>query len=250
MNDPHSAGCSGSQGGLIIRTFQGICFDLFSTLVHRVPGNPFFRDVARELDVDLGLWKPTYDELHDKTMEGTVPGIVERICLAAESAGAHRSTDVVRAAVTRHFPAMMAGFEVDPQAVPLLRQIREQGYSLALVSNASDHAEWIFDGLGLRPYFDVAVFSHRIKQLKPHPGIYLHTIDQLGIPGSSCAFIGDGQHHELLGARGVGMATILVDRRLPHSGSARAEADLVVDDLAAVPDALSTLSASPLPLQN
>lgn len=234
----------------IIRTFQGICFDLFSTLVHQVPGRPFLRNVAQEIDVDLEQWKHTYDELYDKTMEGTVPGIVERICLATEMAGVSCSTDAVRAAVKRHFPDMMAGFKVDTQAVPLLRQIREQGHLLALVSNASDHAEWIFDGLGLRRYFDVTVFSYRVKKLKPRPGIYLHTIDQLGIPGSSCAFIGDGQHHELLGARDVGMATILVDRQLPHSGSAQAEADLVVTDLAAVPDALSALSTSSIPLRN
>ncbi|MGW1142875.1 HAD family hydrolase, partial [Streptomyces zhihengii] len=195
-------------------------------MVHRTPGNPFFRDVAKDLGLDLDGWKPAYDKLHDETMEGVVPGIVERISLSAKATGVHLSSDEVRTAVERHFPSMVAGFEVDPQSVPLLKQLREQGLSLALVSNASDHAEWIFDRLGLREFFDVTVFSHRVKRLKPHPDIYLRATDQLGVSGTSCAFIGDGQHHELGGARRVGMASILIDRRLPHSDSARDEADL------------------------
>jgi putative hydrolase of the HAD superfamily len=231
-----------ATGGVNISTYQGVCFDLFSTLVHRTPGNPFFRDVAKELGLDLESWKPLYDDLHDETMEGTVPGIVERILLSAQATGVPCIPDDVRAAVEHHFPGMVASFEVDPQSLPLLKRLREQGLSLALVSNASDHAEWIFDRLGLREYFDVTVFSHRVKRLKPHPDIYLNATDQLGVSGSSCAFVGDGQHHELAGARGVGMAAILIDRRLAHSDSARAEADIVLDDLAGVPDALEELS--------
>ncbi|MEU6862341.1 HAD family hydrolase [Streptomyces sp. NPDC046876] len=227
-----------------MHTFQGVCFDLFSTLVHRKPGNPFFREVAQDLGLDLEAWKPAYDKLHDETMAGTVPGIVERISLAAKATGATCSPDAVRTAVTRHFPGMAASFEVDAEAVPLLSHLREQGLALALVSNASDHAEWIFDRLGLREYFDVTVFSHRVRILKPQPGIYLHATDQLGVSARACAFVGDGQHHELAGARGVGMATVLLDRGLSHTESARAEADVVLDGLAGVPGALEHLATA------
>ncbi|MEV7596884.1 HAD family hydrolase [Kitasatospora sp. NPDC089797] len=226
--------------------FQGVCFDLFSTLVHRKPGNPFFRDVANDLGLDLEAWKKAYDDLHDETMAGIVPGIVERISLAAKATGVQCSQEATRAAVTRHFPSMAASFETDPQAVPLLKHLRGQGLALALVSNASDHAEWIFDRLGLREHFDVVVFSHQVKVLKPQPEIYLHATDQLGVSGQGCAFVGDGQHHELAGARSVGMATILLDRRLTHTEQARAEADIVLADLTGVPNALDTLSSSRL----
>ncbi|MFH8789092.1 HAD family hydrolase [Streptomyces roseoverticillatus] len=232
-----------------MRIIQGVCFDLFSTLVHRAPGNPFFRDVADDLGLDLEVWKPAYDKLHDETMAAVVPGIVARILLSAKATGVECSRETVAAAVNRHFAGMVASFEIDPQTIPLLYQIREQGLGVALVSNASDHAEWIFDCLGLREYFDVSVFSHRVRMLKPQPGIYLHASDQLGVSARSCAFVGDGQHHELAGARGVGMATILIDRNLPHSESARAEADLVLDDLAGVPDALEALNGTRTPIR-
>ncbi|MFB6818644.1 HAD family hydrolase [Streptomyces sp. NPDC056347] len=226
-----------------MNVYQGVCFDLFSTLVHRTPGNPFFRDVAKDLGLNLDSWKSSYDKLHDETMEGVVPGIVERISLSAKSTGVNLSSDAIRAVVERHFPSMVAGFEVDSQSVPLLKHLRDQGFALALVSNASDHAEWIFDRLGLGEYFDVTVFSHRVRRLKPHPDIYLRATDQLGVSGTSCAFVGDGQHHELGGARRVGMTSILIDRHLSHTESARGEADIVVDDLAEIPDVLDKLSA-------
>lgn len=216
-----------------------------STLVHRKPGNAFFRDVAEELGVDSGIWKPVYDKLHDETMEGTVPGIVGRITLSCKAAGSPRTPETVEAAVGRHFPAMAAGFEVYSQTVPLLERLRTRGYSPALVSNASDHTEWILDRLGLRDHFDVTVFSHRVGKLTPHPGIYLHAVDRLGIPGSRCAFVGDGRGDALQGARGVGMTSVLVDRRSEHSAFARAEADFVVDDLADVPEVLAGLGNSP-----
>jgi putative hydrolase of the HAD superfamily len=47
-------------------------------------------------------------------------------------------------------------------------------------------------------------------------------------------FIGDGGDEELVGARRVGMRTVLVDRGLPHSTRARAAAAHVVASLADV----------------
>ncbi|MEV4439206.1 HAD family hydrolase [Streptomyces sp. NPDC049577] len=228
----------------VISAIQGACFDLFSTLVLRKPNNPFFGNVAEELGLELDAWRPAYDRLHDETMSGVVPGIVERIALSAKSVGTDLPRESVRAAVERHFPGFVASFEVDPQAVPLLTGLRDGGLPLALVTNASDHAEWIFDRLGLREYFDVTVFSHRVRQLKPRPGIYLSAVNRLGIAPAHCAFIGDGQHHELRGAREVGMTTLLIDRRLAHSEAARAEADIVLDELAGVADALDGLNSA------
>ncbi|AUI60372.1 HAD family hydrolase [Amycolatopsis sp. BJA-103] len=221
---------------------NGICFDLFSTLIHKRPHNPFFRQVADELGLDLGRWKPAYDELHDETMAAIVPGIVARIVLSARSAGTRVTPDAVRVAVDRHFADFVASVEVDPQALPLLERLRLRGMSLALVTNASDHAEWLFDRLGLREHFDVTVFSHRIKRLKPHPEIYRHALDRLGIAAPHCAFVGDGQHDELGGARAIGMATVLVDRRLAHTAQAKADADFVVEGLADVEITINTMN--------
>jgi putative hydrolase of the HAD superfamily len=221
---------------------DGICFDLFSTLVHKKPGNPFFGRVAGELGLDLARWKPAYDDLHDDTMASVVPGIVARIVLSAKATGVQVSSDAVEDAVERHFAGFVSSMLVDLQAVPLLERLRANGTSLALVTNASDHAEWLFDRLELREWFDVTVFSHRVGRLKPHPEIYRRAIDRLGIAASRCAFVGDGQHDELRGARKTGMTTVLVDRQLPHTAAARAHADFVVGDLADVDAVLDTVS--------
>jgi putative hydrolase of the HAD superfamily len=226
-----------------ISTIDGVCFDLYSTLVHEAPGNPFYRDIANALDLDLDRWMPAYRQRHRETMAGLIPGMVERVLLSVEDTGAQRSEEAVRAAVERCFPGFVASIRVDPQTEALLERLRDRGLSLALVTNASDHSERIFDSLGLRRHFDVTVFSYRVKRLKPAPEIYRHAIDELGLPAVRCAFVGDGGDHELEGARRAGLTTILVDRRLEHSAGARGDADAVVDDLGGVEDALDALDA-------
>jgi putative hydrolase of the HAD superfamily len=220
---------------------DGVCFDLYSTLVHEVPGNPFYPELAEALGLDLDYWMPAYRKRHRETMAGLIPGMVERVRLSIEDIGVRCSEEIVRAAVERSFPGFVESIKLDPATEPLLAGLRENGVALGLVTNASDHSERIFDQLGLRKYFDVTVFSYRVKLLKPAPQIYRYALDGLGLPAGRCAFVGDGGDNELQGARHVGFTTILVDRPLPHCVHARADADAVVSDLAEVPDALDSL---------
>jgi putative hydrolase of the HAD superfamily len=199
--------------------------------------------MAAELDLDLDQWMPAYRVRHRETMIGEISGILERVRRSVEDAGYERSPQQVRVAVERCFPDFVASIRVDPQADALLARLRGRGLPLALVTNASDHSEEIFDRLGLRKYFDVTVFSYQVKRLKPDPEIYQAAVDGLALAPEHCAYVGDGGDHELYGARRVGLTTILVDRRLKHSAAARADADVVVDDLVAVGDALAAREA-------
>jgi putative hydrolase of the HAD superfamily len=78
--------------------------------------------------------------------------------------------------------------------------------------------------------------------LKPDPDIYRLLLDRLGMKPTQCVHVGDGGDHELAGARAAGIATILIDRRLPHCSAARNDACWVVPDLTEVMNLLrSTL---------
>ena len=71
-----------------------------------------------------------------------------------------------------------------------------------------------------------------------YAALVLCSVIALGLPASACAFVGDGGDHELLGARRVGMRTVLVDRRLTQSASSRPDADIVADRLCDVRGAM------------
>ena len=212
----------------------GVCFDLYSTLVHEDPANPFYRDVADALRIDLERWIPAYRKRGKDSMAGRLSDMSERVRVSAEDSGFHRPRDEVAAAVEAAFPSFVRSVRVDPQAADLLGHLRDRGSRLALLSNASSYSEEILDRVGLRDPFDAVILSYRVGLLKPDPEIYQLALTGLGLPAEAVTFVGDGGDRELSGARKVGMRTILVDRNLPHSESAKADADHVVADLAEV----------------
>lgn len=61
----------------------------------------------------------------------------------------------------------------------------------------------------LYPYFDGAVFSCQAGLLKPDPEIYHCALRKIGCVPEECVFIGDGGSQELMGAKAVGMTTVL-----------------------------------------
>ncbi|MFC8513891.1 HAD family hydrolase [Streptomyces sp. NPDC057257] len=212
----------------------GVCFDLYSTLVHEDSSNPFYREVASVLRLDPEKWMPAYRKRGKDSMAGRLSDMSERVRVSADDSGFTRTRDEVVTAVEDAFPSFVRSVRIDPHALDLLGRLRADGARLALLSNASSYSEEILDRVGLRDRFDTVVLSYRVKLLKPDPEIYRLALAGLGLPAESVTFVGDGGDQELSGARKAGMRTVLVDRSLPHSESAKADADHVVSDLAEV----------------
>lgn len=222
---------------------SGVCFDLYSTLAHEAPDNPFYRDVAACLDLDYEPWHAAYRRRGVDSMTGRLPGMSERVWHAAVDSGQPRPIGDVRRAVDTLFDEFAHSVTVDPHAHAVLTRLREDGLRLALVSNASSYSVPILHGLGLPRRFDATVLSFEVGVLKPDPVIYVRASAALGLRPHACAFVGDGGDSELRGASALGMRTVLVDRRLRHSDEARADADAVVGDLAEVTDVVGRRSA-------
>ena len=74
--------------------------------------------------------------------------------------------------------------------------------------------------------------SWSVGVLKPDARIYRAALDALGVVPGEAAFVGDGRDRELQGARRLGLRTVLIERGLPHTESARADANLRCADLA------------------
>jgi len=109
---------------------------------------------------------------------------------------------------------------------------------LAIVSNAASHSERLLDRFGFRDRVSATAMSWSVGVLEPDPPIYLAALDALGAVPGEAAYVGDGGDGELGGARRLGLRTVLVERGLPHTRSARADADLCCADLAGAGRAL------------
>jgi HAD superfamily hydrolase (TIGR01509 family) len=97
---------------------------------------------------------------------------------------------------------------VSPNVVNALRKLRDQGYQIALISNASTAEVQAWPESPLRSLFDVSVFSCDVGMKKPDPAIYHYTAEQLGIEAQHCVFVGDGGSDEHHGAHASGMTPL------------------------------------------
>ena len=88
---------------------------------------------------------------------------------------------------------------------------------------------------GLAEFFEVVESGDELKQSKPHPEIYLLTLEKLGLPASSCCAVEDSDYG-IEAARGAGIYTIA--KREERFNFTQAEANAIVDG---IPDVIGAV---------
>jgi len=87
---------------------------------------------------------------------------------------------------------MRNGIPLQEGAREALFFFREKGLPVALAScSTHDHIDAVLDSHGLRDQFDVVVSAAGTMPGKPHPQVYLHTAEKLGVEPSRCLAIED-----------------------------------------------------------
>ena len=95
-----------------------------------------------------------------------------------------------------------------------LQDLKEAGFKLALISNASSPEVQAWPRSPLAELFDVTVFSCETGLCKPEIDIYHHTLNGLDEQAENCLFIGDGGSEEHFGAAEAGINPILLSHYL------------------------------------
>jgi putative hydrolase of the HAD superfamily len=93
---------------------------------------------------------------------------------------------------------------INPDIVELLADLRAGGTPLALLSNAGpDYGSYFRHG-PLGDFFTACYVSGELGLLKPHPDIYRHVLDDLGITPADAIFI-DNRETNVAGAQALGI---------------------------------------------
>jgi putative hydrolase of the HAD superfamily len=122
-------------------------------------------------------------------------------------------------------------FELYPDALPVLDELRRQGLKIGLVSNGARNLdEFIADH---RLEVDAAVGSRAHGRTKPHPTIFKAALERLGVEAEEAAMVGDSREDDLEGARALGMTSFLIDRDGRHP-----DVEDALPDLFSLPAAL------------
>lgn len=120
--------------------------------------------------------------------------------------------------------------ELIPALVPLLKQLAGEGYRLALASSSPLRViTFVLDMFSLHNHFLAVVSGDSVGNGKPHPDIYVHTAETLGVKPAECVAIEDSING-LRSAKGAGMYCIAIpDKRLtPEQFES---ADVILDSL-------------------
>ncbi len=98
-------------------------------------------------------------------------------------------------------------------AIELLDFLKNNGYKLGLVTNAS-HSEnrirQLMREVGIENYFETVVISSVIGIRKPDPRIFQKALDDLDVPASEALYIGDRKEYDAVGAMNAGMRFVIV----------------------------------------
>ncbi len=102
-----------------------------------------------------------------------------------------------------------------PGADRLLRELRRRGYTLALVADGPQ-ASFINNlaPYGLYELFDVYAISEQVGVEKPHPAIFHHALQQLGIPPADygqVVMVGNNLERDIKGANLLGLCSVWLD---------------------------------------
>ncbi|MCZ6789960.1 MAG: HAD family hydrolase [Chloroflexi bacterium] len=105
------------------------------------------------------------------------------------------------------------GLALYDDVLPALDLLRLREMTLGVLSNINRDMETLSQELGLAPYLDFTVTSGEVGRGKPHPPIFLAALERAGVvEPREVLHVGDSYASDVLGARGVGIHPLLLDR--------------------------------------
>lgn len=126
-------------------------------------------------------------------------------------------------------------------ALDMLRQLRAEGWRLAILTNGLPHVQAAkVRALGLHGHVDHVVYAAEYAEGgKPHKAPFDEAVRRVGVPAHLCVMVGDHPECDVRGGREAGLRTIRVRRQ--EYGEISCGADVAVERLADVPAAANAL---------
>lgn len=101
---------------------------------------------------------------------------------------------------------------VYPEVVPVLQQLKSEGYELGVISNFDTRFFGIVRELGLSELFDSVTISSLAGAAKPAPKIFQYALDQHAVDPEEALHVGDSLREDVEGARQASLIGVFLDR--------------------------------------
>ena len=204
--------------------WRAVSFDAAGTLIHPVrPVAELYATVAARHGVVVDA-----AELHDRFRAafGSAPPLAFPSTPAAELRS--REKEWWRAVVRRvfagipfddfeaYFDELFAFFaegatwRLDPDTLPLLGALRDDGVRILVISNFDSRVRAILAALGLTTAIDRITLSSEAGAAKPDPAIFATTLAAERLAPHEVLHVGDTVREDYAGARAAGIDVVLI----------------------------------------
>ena len=169
-------------------------------------------EIAQErLFTDTAVFDPTTYSLMESLMT-----TVKRECEFIREVGIEKHVEQIAWELLQsgHYLFAANSATLYDDVVPTLQHFRDEGFKLAIVSNWDTPLDPLTQRLGIADHFDVIVASHdaRVRSEKPDPHIFNYALAAVGASAEEVVHVGDTYEADIIGAQGVGIRPILIDR--------------------------------------
>lgn len=244
--------------------FRAVVLDLFDTLVNWDPNRlPLFEWHGREvhstipwilpkLEAALGAaydrdrfvtaYMSVYEEINaERERAGVEITCFERFARTLTRLGIDgaRRGELAESLARIHMGGVRAATAAPAHRVAAVKRLAKK-YRLGLLSNFDDsRTGWeIMADTGIRGSFEAIIISADVGIRKPNPKIFEQMLAMLKLRAHEVLFVGDTPHHDVAGAKNVGMRAAWIRRHALPLPEGVPEPDFVLDDLAELPDLL------------
>ncbi len=207
---------------------KSVLFDWFNTLVHYdPPREELYRTIFQESGITL-----SFREIHKGLLVGDRyffsaqsrnrlrgAGLEERAeqftlycrAIAAEAGREipHELQLEIIKKVLRQFTGQYTLFD---DVLPVFQWLKQKERTIGVITNADKNVADLIEKLGAGPFLDILVTSGDVGVEKPDPQIFLAALEKAGVKNHEAVYIGDQYQSDVLGAAGVGMKALLLDR--------------------------------------
>ncbi len=119
-------------------------------------------------------------------------------------------------ALRRFFIDYATACVMEPDAVPTLHTLRQQGLLVGIITNGGSLCQnGKVDMTGLRPMMDIVAVGGDESIQKPNPTLFRRVAARLGVACQDCVYVGDHPINDIQGAMSAGMRAVCIDYPRP-----------------------------------
>jgi putative hydrolase of the HAD superfamily len=207
-----------------VARLEACLVDAYDTIV-TCDFSPLRHGVPALAGIGVDIWEEEYDRIGPLLTDGRMSK-AEAFGHILGKCGIQAAGGLVAEMVRRDQELLLANARLFDDAIPFLRNLRDRGIKIAIVSNCTENTRPLLVATGVDTLADTLVLSCEVGAAKPAAEIFLYALDRLGVTAAAAVFV-DDQAGYCAGSVAAGVRAVQIIRGVPDGNAPAAETSVV-----------------------